>query len=383
MTQKPFLYLRGLRNVDFTVFAVADGQKRYWDALYRQEMPFASGQQVKRSLLECMMAELGQSLAPVDFRKKLDDAGKASDYIAVQTLDPSYPDQLIGGWMRATDADNEKKAKKKKEKEQEDAAENEPAAEPQSDNVIKRRSPLSVSAMRPLHPLLAGVVREGAMTFDRRGQASAKVSLRDATGRLLNDEEVKEFLNSTDKPVRPMMFLGKAPKERATGLFIYDIAIDLRRLFTVSLDPADPELKRGLADELRSKGWKENRNAFGPCLICPKERRDEIIPALAHALINWDITSNQSTKYHPREVLAIAISQNANHIVNAIRADLDDSGESTKARAIPRVDKEAGAQVFVAPVASGKGLGIEGSGNALDEAQAHIQEILETFPYGA
>ena len=27
MNQKPFIYLRGLRHADFTVFCVADGQK--------------------------------------------------------------------------------------------------------------------------------------------------------------------------------------------------------------------------------------------------------------------------------------------------------------------------------------------------------------------
>lgn len=360
MAQKPFLYLRGLRNVDFTVFAVADGQKKYWDALYRKEVPFASGQQVKRSLLEAMMAEMGQGMAPVEFRYKLDksDKKKAKEDIALQTLDPSYPDQLIGGWMRASGEGKEK----------------------EDENVIKRRSPLSISALRPLHPLLAGMVNDSAMTFDRRGQASSKVRLLDEAGNEMTEEKMAAFLSDSDKPLRPFKYLGdKNP--RASGLFVYDVAIDLRRLFAVSLDRNDPELKRGLADELRTKGWVESHNAFGPCLVCPAEQRKEIIPALAHALINWDITSNQARTYHPREVLAVAISQNANQIVNAIRADLDDSGESTKARAIPRVDKEAGAEVFVAPVASGKGLGVEGSSAALDDAQSYIKAVLETFPY--
>lgn len=360
MNQKPFLYLRGLRNVDFTVFAVADGQKKYWDALYQKNIPFASGQQVKRSVLETMMAEMGQGLAPVEFRFKIDktDKKKAKEDIALQTLDPSYPDQLIGGWMRAS---GEGKGK-------------------EDDNVIKRRSPLSISALRPLHPLLAGMVNDEAITFDRRGQASTKIRLLDADGREMTEEEMLDFLSASDKPLRPFKYLGdKNP--RASGLFVYDIAIDLRRLFSVSLDPSDPELKRGLADELRAKGWIEGRNTFGPCLICPAEERAHIIPALAHALINWDITSNQARTYHPREVLAIAISQNANKIVNAIRGDLDDSGESLRARAIPRVDKEAGAKVFIAPVASGKGLGVQGSSNALDEAEAFLVECLSAFHF--
>lgn len=359
MNQKPFIYLRGLRNVDFTVFAVADGQKKYWDALYQKNVPFASGQQVKRSLLETMMTEMGQGMAPVEFRFKLDktDKKKAKEDIALQTMDPSYPDQLIGGWMRASGEGKEKG----------------------DDNVIKRRSPLSISALRPLHPLLAGMVKDEAMTFDRRGLATTKVKLMDAAGNVMTEEEMMEFISSSDKPLRPFKYLGNA--DRASGLFVYDVAIDLRRLFTVSLDPADPELKRGLADELRAKGWMDGRNAFGPCLVCPAKEREKIIPALAHALINWDITSNQARTYHPREVLAVTISQNANQIVNAVRADLDESGESTKPRAIPRVDKEAGAHVYVAPVASGKGLGVQGSSTALDDAEAYLIKCLSDYPY--
>lgn len=360
MTQKPFLYLRALRNVDFTIFAVADGQKKYWDALYQKNVPFASGQQVKRSLLEAMMAELGQGMAPVEFRYKVDktDKKKAKEDIALQTLDPTYPDQLIGGWMKASGEGKEK----------------------DEDNVIKRRSPLSISALRPLHPLLAGIVNDAAITFDRRGQSLSKVRLIDANGNEMTEAEMMDFLSSSDKPLRPFKYLGdKNP--RASGLFIYDVAIDLRRLFTVSLDPADPELKRGLADELRTKGWIEGRNSFGPCLICPDKKRQEIIPALANALINWDITSNQARTYHPREVLAIAISQNANQIVNAIRADLNDSVESSQIRAIPRVDKEAGAKLFVAPVASGKALGVQGNSTALDDAAAYLVEQMLAFPY--
>src|ERR1700694_4651326 len=279
-----------------------------------------------------MMAEMGQGMAPVEFRYKLDktDKKKANEDIALQTLDPTYPDQLIGGWMRASGEGKQK----------------------EDENVIKRRSPLSISALRPLHPLLAGMVNDDAMTFDRRGQATTKIRVLDAAGKEMTEEEIGEFLSNSDKPLRPFKYLGdKNP--RASGLFVYDVAIDLRRLFAVSLDRNDPELKRGLADELRAKGWIESRNAFGPCLVCPAERRKEIISALAHALINWDITSNQARTYHPREVLAIAISQNANQIVNAIRADLDDSGETSKPRAIPRVDIEAGAEIFVAPVTSG------------------------------
>jgi len=230
-----------------------------------------------------------------------------------------------------------------------------------------------------LHPLLAGLVKDAVMTFDGRGKSNSKIKLLDASGNLLSEEQMMEFLSESDIPLRPLKFFKDA--DRASGLFIYDIAIDLRRLFCVSLDIADPELKRGLADTLRQEGWVDSINSFGPCLVCPTKQRNAIIPALASALINWEITSNQSRTFHPREVLAVAISQNANHIVNAIRADLDDSGESSRPRALPRIDTEAGATLFVPPVAAGHILGAQGSSTAIEDAEAHLRNLLSAYPY--
>lgn len=57
MKQNPFIYLRGLKHAEFTVFCVSDGQKSYFDPQFRVYVPYSSGQQVKRSVLEALTLE--------------------------------------------------------------------------------------------------------------------------------------------------------------------------------------------------------------------------------------------------------------------------------------------------------------------------------------
>ncbi len=95
-------------------------------------------------------------------------------------------------------------------------------------------------------------------------------------------------------------------------MFVYDIAIDLRTLFCVSTNQHEPEISKEMIEQLKEKGWVESENVFGKCLVLPKEKRDRIIPALAKALINWRITSNQARTFSLMETLAVAISDNAN-----------------------------------------------------------------------
>ena len=83
----------------------------------------------------------------------------------------------------------------------------------------------------------------------------------------------------------------------------------------------------------------------------PKENRDKAILAIAKALINWRISSNQSRTFSLMETLAIAISDNANSLAGAIRAKLIDDSEKAKAK--PIVDETAGAELFVTLPCSG------------------------------
>lgn len=64
---KPYIYLRGLRHVDLSVFCVESGQKSYWDPVFNVRAAFSSGQQVKRSILDTINSELQVDPSSVTF----------------------------------------------------------------------------------------------------------------------------------------------------------------------------------------------------------------------------------------------------------------------------------------------------------------------------
>jgi len=353
---RPYLYLRGLRHAEHTVFAVADGQKTYRDPIHYKEQAYSSGQQVKRSIMDAIADELGQPRAPITFIKVM--KGKSlGDGEPWSECDPTYADQLLGGWMRAQSR----------------------SGDTEGGRVIKRRSPLSISAMRPLHPLLSKVETEDAITFDRRDDPERnKVIVRDEKGRELSDEEIRVFLNENNQTLRRMNFV--RPQKRAYGLFVYDIAIDLRRLFSVSMAEHDPELDADTIQKLRNSGWQERNGR----LVAPKARREEIIPALAHGLLNWSITSNQARTYSPLHMLAVAISDRANRLGSAIHAELiEDEDSYPGIRAEPRISRPDDTELFVMPIARSIIAGIEADENALDKAESYIVEKLSAFDYEA
>jgi hypothetical protein len=358
--KSPYLYLRGLKHVEHTVFCVEDGQKTYYEPQFRRSQPFSSGQQVKRSILERVVNELHQDLAPVDFLWKIDKKGDApKEDIAVQPCDPTYPDQLLGGYMKA-------QAKSKKSKDEESF-------------VVKRRSPLSISAMRPLHPLLAGTDGEKG-TFDRTNNPNSKVTLLDKDGNPMSPEEMQEYLENLDKQLPKRKFLDK--QTRAYGLFVYDVAIDLRRLFSVSTIPlqkGEPEVYDSVKEKMKEAGWVESENFFGPCLVCPKDQREKIIPAIAEGLLDWQITSNQARTFSLMEPLAFALADKAYSVAGAIRAELREDVEIDQA--VPRIDKEAGADVFVTLPASGYIKGEYGSADAIEQAKQWLIDRMQNFNY--
>jgi hypothetical protein len=350
-----YLYLRGLRQVDHTVFCVADGQKTYRDPLTNTYMPYSSGQQVKRSILDSMIEALGMEKAPVTFNFTLEKDKSSGKQTFGQgepwsVCDPSYPDQLIGGWMRAGKASAP----------------------------MKRRSPLSISALRPLHPTLAGLARE-PITFDRSDEPERqKVRVIDEDGKEVSHEAFIAFLRSENRnlPMRHWI-----PQEnvgpRASGLFIYDIAIDLRTLFSVSLNDFEPELAPETAASLMENGWQKSAN--GDRLICPREMRERIIAALAHSLLFWRVTSNQSRTFSPQNTLAVAISNHAGRIADTIRAELTE--ESEYKRAVPILEKRAGAELYVTLPAKAYVADVTASADALDAAEQHLRQRLLGVDY--
>lgn len=351
------LYLRGLRQVDHTVFAVADGQKTYRDPLANgREMAYASGQQVKRSLLDTFADEIGEDRAPVTFYKVL-DKGSLKDREPHSACDPAYPDQLVGGWMRA-------------EKRSADAKGGRP---------VRRRAPLSISALRPIHPTLAGIYTEEVLTFDRRDGDPAKnrVIVHDPQGNEVSKEDLDRFLSDNNQTLRALNFL--APQKRAYGLYVYDVAVDLRRLFAVSTADQDPELDPSTIETLKGAGWIE----AGHSLVAPAAERERIIPALAYALLHWAITSNQARTFSPMPPLAVALADRADKIAVAIRADLDPEAGVSRPSATVVLDSVGDRSLFVTPVARGVLRGVEADPDAMDKAQAEIERRLRDYDYEA
>jgi hypothetical protein len=190
----------------------------------------------------------------------------------------------------------------------------------------------------------------------------------------MSDEEVTDLLKGVDRSLHRKWI---PENKRAGGLFIYDIAIDLRRLFTVSTNQFEPELSAETIEKLREKGWTDGQTVFGKCLVAPLDERKKMIKALAHALINWQITSNQSRTFSLMETLAIAISDNANKVASAIRASLDDEGK----RAEPVVEQNAieGVSTFVSSASTGYLTGVVVAHDALVKAEEELIRRIEAY----
>lgn len=352
MNKNSFIYLRGCKHAAFTVFCVEEGQKSYYDPQFNVKVPYSSGQQVKRSIMGKLNEVLNVEPSPTEFYFDVDKKGALKEGEVLSSCDPHYVDQLLGGWMRTPKGGKEK--------------------------AVKRRSPLSISAMTPLHPLLASVPKEN-ISFDRSDRPNVhKVVVRDANGNVLTDEQVSIFLNGSDRSLYRKWI---PDNTRATGLFVYDVAIDLRRLFCVPTNQLEPEITSDMVETLKNDGWKVVNTVFGECLLMLKEQREKIIPAIADALIDWHITSNQARTFSLMETLAIAISDNANTLAAAIRAKLIDGDNDSKPKAKPIIDEHAGAATYVTlPCASYIVTETE-SADALDKAKQDLVNRMLTFDY--
>ena len=346
----PYIYLRVLKHVDFSVFCVQEGQKTYFDPQFGKSVPYSSGQQVKRSIFSCLIDNLQVLPSPTTFvfeQKKEQTLGEGE---VLSLCDPMYPDQLLGGWMFSVKGGNSK--------------------------TLKRRSPLSISAMRPLHPLLASVPKEN-ISFDRSDMPQRhKVIVRGTDGKELSEEEISKLLEGSDRS----LFRKWIPdNKRATGLFVYDVAIDLRTLFCVSINPFEPEVNDEVIKKLKDNNWIESENVFGKCLVMPKEDREKIIKALAKSLINWRITSNQARTFSLMETLAISISDYANTLASSIRAKLLDYGENPKVT--PVVDENCGAKMYILPACSAYVVTECDAQDALQKAEEELINLMQSFPY--
>lgn len=343
------IYIRTLKRAEHTVFCVQDGQKYYYDSQFNRRIPYSSGQQIKRSVFDKLSAVINEQPAPTTFLFDVNNKGELKEGEVFATCDPAYPDQLFGGWMKASKGGNEK--------------------------TVKRRSPLSISAMRGLHPLLAGVDSEN-ISFDRSDRPNNQIIVRNENGEALTADEIEVLLSGKDRSLNRKWI---PDNRRAGGLFVQDIAIDLRRLFCVLLNPFEPEISPEVETRLRESGWIESANIFGPCLVAPVAVRERLIPALVEAIIEWSITSNQSRTFSLMETLAVTISGNANKIAASIRAKLAEEEEN---KAYPIVEEELdGVSTFVSLAAGGYIRTKSETFDALDRAKQKLIDLMSAFNY--
>ncbi|MCJ8165894.1 CRISPR-associated protein Cas7 [Pontibacter sp. E15-1] len=345
---KPYLYIRGLRVAEHTVFCVQDGQKTYYDPISNRKVAYSSGQQVKRSILDALSETMEEPRAPITYNYEINKKKELENKEPWSPCDPHYADQLIGGWMRAR----------------------------KDEITLKRRSPLSISAMRPLHPFLVSMNSEN-ITFDRSEHPEQNpVRVLNASGQELSSEEIQDYLQSNKRTLPRRAWI--PDNSRTTGLFVYDLAIDLKRLFTVATNQHEPELSPVMLEQLKQDGWETSSD--GEFLLCPDDRRREIAEGLAAAIVEWQITSNQARTYSPQTTLALAISENASLITAAIRADLD---EENPQRAVPIIDTVPKVDVYTSLNAKAYIQGVSGTADALDQARIALEERLLAFDYAA
>ena len=343
------IYIRTLKRAEHTVFCVADGQKYYYDTQFNRRIPFSSGQQVKRSIIDSICDELDEIPSPTTFLFDVTKQKELKEGEVFGTCDPTYVDQLFGGWMKAAKGGKER--------------------------TLKRRSPLSISAMRGLHPLLAGLHSENA-SFDRSDRPNSVVIVRDEKGNQLSEEEITTFLEGKDRSLSRKWI---PDNSRASGLFVSDIAIDLRRLFCVSTSLLEPEMTQETIDKLKESNWTLSKNVFGECLVAPKELREKWAKGLAKAIVNWKITSNQSRTFSLMDTLAIAISDNANLLGGSIRAKLSEE-DSNKAE--PIIDETLnGVDTFITLQAGGYIQTKSEKADALEKAEQKIYKLIMSFDY--
>ncbi|WP_044207967.1 hypothetical protein [Flammeovirga sp. OC4] len=332
------LYIRIAKKVDNTVFQVVDGQKKYWDPTFNKPLPYSSGQQVKRCIIEEIANSGNFQLAPTTFEVKIDKEKKSKDGQGgvLTACDPTFVDQLLGGYMNITGKSN-----------------------------VKRRSPLSISAMRPIHPKLANIDKTKG-SFDRRGRDNNIVRFIDSKTKEeidINDAIIDEVLDSLEGAQKNFHTQFLPDLQQSTGIFVFDMAIDLNRLFTVKYDILETEITDEIRDKLIENGWDQVGNLF----TLSAEKREMLIPHIVDGILNWRITSNQSRNFSMMEILAVATSTNVHEVSGAIRAELD---QDEHAQLVLSDD------AFITESAGAYSNSFNASPTAINDARSKIIELL-------
>lgn len=322
MKRNDFLIVRLLKKVEFSVFCVDKDQKSYYDKQFNVKLPYSSGQQVKRCFVEEALRVLNQTHAPLVLNYET-DKDKLMQKEVIQPCDPTYTEQLLRGWMSMPSNKGGKKTN--------DDGETKDAKDTSG---YTRRSPFSISAMTALHPLLTSLVHENNMTFDRTNTINDELIVRDKKHNKLSIDEVATFLDKCNiNSISKRNFIDG--KDRVNGFFKTDIIIDLRRLFRVPLLLNNSELSQETIDKMRNAGWVDFVDGSGmKWLELPKKFHVEYATAIAWALLNWRITSNQSRTNDLMPLVSVAISSRADEIPNTIRGEINEVDGKLRGRLV-------------------------------------------------
>jgi hypothetical protein len=383
---KDKIYVRCLRAVPPTVFCVGSkNQKTYYDSIFRKYSAFSSGPQVKYSMFYYLDRMLNVLPNSVKFKWKL--SGSTLEEKEAITIIDTKSDGILRGWMSMPEKKKKKTGAKKKDVEtstdevsiDEVSEDNEDKTEKEDKKDISaftRRSPFSISAMTPIHPLAATLNKDN-VTFNRNEYKNSTFVIS-KNGKEMTEKDAYEWLKKNNRGTDLCRKFIVNGIERTNGLFYYDVAIDLSRLFTISTNPHVLECDEETIKKLEDEGWIKVKDGF----VANKEIRDKYIPAIAESLINLEITSNQATNYAIVNVLAVAISDRANDITNAITTELiDDIYESDSSYAKLVLDNSK-KNLYVGNSAKGyiSNLSIENEFK-LDNAEQKIIEMLQAYDY--
>lgn len=314
--KRKHLFIRGLKKIDFSVLCVDSGQKTYYDPISGKSLPYSSGQQVKKSIMNNVYENSDYYPSPVVFVLKK-DKDKMAQKEALSTCDPTYFDQLIAGYMYTPS------------KKDQVVTDNEDDAKKNAENLgtIKSKAHISVGAMIPFNPNLAQIVEEKKLTYHIENPIFI---VKNEENRIMSDEDITKFLDDNNAKLSKIKMIDG--EKRVTGIFRYDIDVDLERLFRVEITLNSEEVSKNIEKKLIDAGWKEVTIKNKKYLELPKEFHFEYASLLANAFVNWRINSNTSRTFDLMPTFAVAVCGVAKHVNVCMQYDstVDNNGRERK-----------------------------------------------------
>lgn len=297
------IFIQGIKHVDLSVFNVSDDTKTYYDMNYNKSLPYSSAQQIKRCFMDNIRYNYPDDFNFASLEMRYNISGdEINQKEVLSPADNTCIDQLIGGYMRAKVKGNGKKNKK------------------DDTETITRRSPLSISPMTPFHPEMVSLTTNEKSTMDRSEYNNDNIVFTKGN-KLIDEKEMLDLLEKNNKVISKRKLYNDHRK--SSGLFKFNIAIDLERLFRVEVKKHNMEIYPKQVDELKNKGWNEIKIRDRVYLELPKEYHEIYAEAIASSIANFRIKSNQSLNFDLMPTVTIAVSNNANSIAYIYRKDID------------------------------------------------------------